>query len=155
MAADNPVPPGFYFGDDLTVGDRWALGSVCITRDDIDRFAELAGDRFALHMDERFARDHGFRARVAHGLLGLAVIDGLKNRAAVRLAAIASLGWNWRFVAPIYADDRITAELRVIAIRPTHATTRLRLVLGIEARNQDGQVVQRGTTTLLMRRRPA
>jgi acyl dehydratase len=103
-------------------------------------------------MDDEFARSLGFPARVAHGLLGLALTDGLKNRAAVRIMAIASLGWSWRFRAPIFAGDRIGASVRVASAHLSRKGKGI-LALAFQVIKQDGTVVQEGETTLLVRRR--
>jgi len=54
---------------------------MVVTESHIVQFAGLSGDLFDLHMDDEFARSLGFSGRVAHGLLGLILMDGLKNRA--------------------------------------------------------------------------
>lgn len=40
-----------------------------VTADQIDDFARLSGDFNPLHIDQNYARNQGFRDRVAHGLL--------------------------------------------------------------------------------------
>ncbi|WP_244267303.1 MaoC family dehydratase [Sodalis-like endosymbiont of Proechinophthirus fluctus] len=57
----------------------------------IIEFAGITGDLFAVHIDDSFARQQGFfSGRIAYGLLGLMLVDGLKTRSAVR--GIATLG---------------------------------------------------------------
>jgi len=146
---------GRYFQDDLAPGDWYATGHIVVTEAHIVGFAGLAGDFFNVHMDDAAARELGFPGRIAHGILGLALIDGLKNRSDVRLAAVASLGWDWSFTAPILVGDRIGATLTVAESRATRAGDRGVVVLSIEATKQDDSVVQRGTNTLLMQRRDA
>ena len=46
-----------------------------ITADEVDSFAELSGDFNRLHMDDEFARRHGFRGRVVHGMLAGAFLS--------------------------------------------------------------------------------
>ena len=99
--------PGLYGLDRLRIGDRIETGRCDVTAERIDAFAALTGDRFEIHMDDAAARRHGFAARVAHGLLVLSLVDGLKNQARARFDAIASLGWEWQFRAPVLAGDRI------------------------------------------------
>ena len=89
-------------------------------------FAGLTGDFFDVHMDDRFAQELGFDGRIAHGLLGLALVDGLKNRAEVRLAAVASLSWTWDFRAPIRPGDRIHAEITLEEVLPVAQQARPR-----------------------------
>ncbi len=104
-------------------------------------------------MDDEFARSQGFSARIAHGLLGLSLIDGLKNRANVQLQAVASLGWKeWNFLAPITAGDRIGAKITIGNMRLTSKGDRGVVELGFVVRNQDGADVQSGLNALLMRR---
>lgn len=91
------LKPGEYWYEDLIVGDHYDTGHIVVTEAHIVGFAGLSGDFFDLHVDDEFARANGFPARVAHGLLGLAMADGLKNRSPVRIVVIAALGWNWNF----------------------------------------------------------
>ena len=123
---------------------------IVVTEAHLVAFAGLSGDFFELHTDDDFARSHGFRGRVAHGLLGLALVDGLKNRATARIDAIASLEWTWHFAAPIYPGDRIHARMEVIEVRATSKPGRGIVRLAIEALNQHGERVQHGANVLLV-----
>jgi len=144
------LPAGLHGHAALAVGDRIETGSAAVEAAAIDRFADLSGDRFALHLSDEAARQLGFPRRVAHGLLVLSVIDGLKNQAPAQLRAVASLGWDIRFRAPVLAGDRVQAAFTVAAKRPARDGTQAIVTLAVEARNQDGRVVQAGSTTLLM-----
>jgi 3-hydroxybutyryl-CoA dehydratase len=145
------LPPGSHGLTDLRIADRVKTGGVTVTTEAIDRFAELSGDRFALHMDDAAARALGFPARVAHGLLVLSLIDGLKNQAPARFDAVASLGWDIRFSAPVLAGDRLHAVFTVQSTRLIGDGSRGIAVLSVEARNQRDEVVQSGQTTLMLR----
>ncbi|HTN95465.1 MAG TPA: MaoC/PaaZ C-terminal domain-containing protein, partial [Nordella sp.] len=92
---------GTYFYEDVEAGDVIETGALPITTAHIDRFADLTGDRFEIHMSEEGAAKHGFPKRVAHGLLILSLVDGLKNQAGAQFASVASLGWDWKFAAPV------------------------------------------------------
>ncbi len=146
------LAPGRYRFDDVTDGDRVDLGLVEVTPLLIDRFAELTGDRFEIHMDDAAAQAHGFERRIAHGLLVLSLIDGLKNQADAQFEALASLGWDWRFTAPVLAGDTIKADLVVLEKRETTKPDRGILDLQFDARNQKGDLVQQGTNKLLVYR---
>ena len=143
---------GDYFYEDLNEGDSWPTGHIVVTEAHIVQFAGLSGDFFDVHMDDEFARAQGFPGRIAHGLLGLAMTDGLKNRASVRVMAVASLGWNWRFVGPIVAGDRIGAQIRVTGKRISSKGHAI-VTLALEVTQQEGSLVQSGETTLVVRRR--
>ncbi len=149
-----PLPTGKYFYDDLTVGAYFRTGRITVTESHIVAFAGMSGDFFDVHMDDEFAREQGFPGRIAHGLLGLCLVDGLKNRAEAQLQAVASLGWNeWSFKAPILAGDSIAATIRIAEMRLTSSGDRGVVQLGFEVTNQHGVTVQSGRNALLMRRR--
>ena len=146
------LPPGLYFLDDLQPGDRWVTGGMLVQDWHILTFAGLTGDFFDVHLDDEFAREVGFDGRIAHGLLGLALVDGLKNRAEVRLAAIASLSWSWDFRAPIRPGDRIHAEITLEEARPSRTKPDRGVAkLAFRVLNQEGRLVQEGRNTLLLR----
>ena len=95
------LPPGRYGFDDANPGDRIETDALSVTPALIDAFADLTGDRFEIHLSDAAAQRHGFPARVAHGLLVLSLIDGLKNQCPAQFNAVASLGWEWSFRAPV------------------------------------------------------
>jgi len=153
-ATPPPLPAGKYFYDDLSVGAYFRTGRITVTESHIVAFAGMSGDFFDVHMDDGFAREQGFPGRIAHGLLGLCLVDGLKNRAEAQLQAVASLGWNeWSFKAPIIAGDSIAATIRIAEMRLTSSGDRGIVQLGFEVTNQHGVTVQSGQNALLMRRR--
>lgn len=125
-------------------------GGIVVTEAHIVAFAGLTGDFFDIHMDDSYAQALGYPGRVAHGLLGLALCDGLKNRAPVRFAAIVSLNWRWSFTGPILVGDRIAARIRVLGKRLTKNPARGIVTLGFELVNQKNEVVQKGENDLMV-----
>lgn len=143
--------PLFY--EDIYPGLSFETPGLTVTDAHIVQFAGLSGDFFALHMDDDFARSLGFPRRVAHGLLGLILLDGLKNRAEKSFASVASLSWNWNFRKPLFAGERISGRLTVAEKRLTSKGNRGILTLALELRNAQGEVLQDGTNLLLVRTR--
>lgn len=123
---------------------------ITVTEGHILGFAGLTGDFYEIHMDDDYARGLGYPGRVAHGLLGLALCDGLKNRAETRFAAVVSLGWRWRFTGPILVGDRIAAEVRVLGKRATQRADRGIVTLGFRLKNQRDETVQDGENDLMV-----
>lgn len=115
----------------------------------IDSFADLTGDHFEIHMSEEAAKAHGFNARVAHGLLVLSLIDGLKNQAAAQLKARASIGWDWTFRRPVLLGDTISVSYEVSDIAPARSEDQAVLTLEFEVTNQREEQVQHGVNRLL------
>jgi acyl dehydratase len=144
------IAPGLYAFEDVAVGDHYATGGIVVTEAHVVGFAGVVGDFFDLHMDDQFARDLGFPRRVAHGLLGLSLIDALKNRAAVRFHNVASLGWTWSFKAPIFIGDRIAATVTLLDKRATRRPERGIFSLGVAVAKQDATIVQEGRHELMV-----
>lgn len=144
---------GTYFFEDIEVGDVIETAALTITVDHIDRFADLTGDRFEIHMSEEGATKHGFPKRVAHGLLILSLVDGLKNQAAAQFAAVASLGWEWRFVGPVLPGDTIRVRMKITGKRETKRADRGIITIAFDVVNQEETTVQSGINTLMVRRR--
>lgn len=144
------LPAGMYGYDALAEGSFFLTSGITVTEAHIVGYAGISGDLFDVHMDDTFAREQGFPGRIAHGLLGLALIDGLKTRCPVRLQGIATLSWNWSFKAPILIGDRIAARFDVVAKRETRRGDRGIVTFDVKVVNQDGAVVQEGQTLLMM-----
>lgn len=143
------VPPGLHGADSLSAGDWIDCGHLTVTAGMIDAFAELTGDRFEIHMSDSAAEAHGFAARVAHGLLVLSLVDGMKNQAPAQIRARASMGWDWRFRRPVIAGDTITARLTIDGMSPARQPDQAVLQLAFTVTNQHGEEVQTGTNRLL------
>ncbi len=143
------LPPGVYGFDDVAESDYVVTGSTDVTVEMIDAFAELTGDRFGIHMSEAEAERHGFPGRVAHGLLVLSLVDGLKNQAGAQFRAQASLGWDWTFKVPVFAGDRISARITILEKRALRDQERGILRLGFDVINQEATTVQHGENLLM------
>ena len=142
-----------YF-DEIEVGEEYTTPGVTVTNYHVMQFAGLSMDFFELHTSDEFAKKTVFGRRVAHGLLGLALADGLKNRSDLQVHAIASLSWNWTFAGPIFLDDTIHVRLRVAQKRASRSKPDRGVVaLGLEVLNQRGEVVQRGENRLMVERK--
>ena len=155
---DTPTPPGrllpagIYGCDALSVGDWIKTPSAQITPAMIDAFADLTGDRFEIHLTDAAAQRYGFPARVAHGLLVLSVVDGLKYQADATINGIASLGWEWTFRRPVLAGDTLHSVITVDVKRATRTPDRGVLRLAVAVINQDGASVQIGHNLLMASR---
>ena len=145
------LQPGLVLYEDLAIGDFFYTANIDITESHIVNFAGISGDFFDVHMDKEFARRKGFSDRIAHGLLILSLVDGLKNRAPIKLNAVASLGWeNWEFKAPVCAGDSINCKITIAAKRKTSRGDRGIVKLFFEVFNNQCILVQTGTNNLLI-----
>ncbi len=99
------------FGE-LAVGDTFHSGEREVTVEDIERFAELSGDRFYAHMDEAAAaRNPLFGGRVAHGYFLISAAAGLFVDPPYG-PVLANYGIDaLRFTKPVKPGDRIRVRL--------------------------------------------
>jgi acyl dehydratase len=148
MAADR-------YWEDCEVGDEGVSPTVKVTGQVIDLYADVSGDHTPLHVDEEYARKSHFGERVAHGLYGLAVADGLKCQSEYRFLPGMSLGWTWDFVRPIRIGDVLHVKFRISGKRASKSRPCWGIVIiPCELINQSGEVVQRGEHKLMVPRRP-
>ena len=94
--------------DDLEIGDSVVTPTRTMTLDDIDRFADLTGDKFYAHMNEAAAKAGGmFDGRVIHGYFVLSMAAGLfvwPDPGPV----LANYGLErCRFTTPVYPGDEL------------------------------------------------
>ncbi len=141
-----------YF-DDIEVGEEYETPGVTVTEYHVMQYAGLSMDFWELHTNEEVARRSAFGRRVAHGLLGLALTDGLKNRSEFQAEAVGALHWSWDFIAPIFIGDTVHVRFRVADKRPSGSKPDYGVVtLDMELVNQRGEVVQRGQNLFMARR---
>jgi oxepin-CoA hydrolase/3-oxo-5,6-dehydrosuberyl-CoA semialdehyde dehydrogenase len=96
----------------LAIGDTFHSAEREVTVADIERFAELSGDRFYAHMDEaQAARNPLFGGRVAHGYFLVSAAAGLFVEPAYG-PVLANYGIDGlRFLKPVKPGDRIRVRL--------------------------------------------
>jgi len=141
---------GLYRFDDFQIEDRIETNKKEISLELIDRFADLTGDNFAIHISDDAARAVGFERRVAHGLLILSLTDGLKNQTDIKINAVASLGWDCNFKRVVLVGDVIRAVFTVQSKRLTRDSTRGIIAFAVDVLNQRDEIVQQGTNNLLV-----
>ncbi len=140
--------------EDAKVGDEGVTPSLTVTEAHLLGYADISGDHTPLHVDEEYARKSHFGTRVAHGLFGLCVADGLKTQADYRFLPGKSLGWTWDFLLPIKIGDTLHVKFRIGSMRTTKKPEWGIVVIPAELVNQRGEVVQRGEHRLMIPRRP-
>jgi len=97
---------------ELAIGDTFTSNERTVTVEDIERFADLSGDRFYAHMDEATAaRNPFFGGRVAHGYFLISAAAGLFVEPEFG-PVLANYGIdNLRFTKPVKPGDRIKVRL--------------------------------------------
>jgi acyl dehydratase len=116
-----------------------ASRSLTLTAGHVSTFAELTGDYNPLHFNEAFAAGTRFGRLVVQGGLTTGLLHAL---VAMDLPGPGTvfLSQNWKFTAPVYIGDTITAEAVVVSVHASKPVTQLRCTV----RRQDGETVLEG-----------
>lgn len=150
MSAD----PAVYF-EDIQVGEEYASPGRTVTEADVVIFAGLSGDYNVLHTDAEHMKSSQFGERIAHGLLGLSIQQGLLDRVVTAQVTGPLAAVKWKFKGPIKIGDTIHVEARVTDKRDGEQPGWGVVTVARRVVNQRGEVVQEGETDHLVGRRPA
>jgi acyl dehydratase len=110
-----------------------------VTAEKVRAFAELTGDFNPLHFDEGFASRTKFGRLVAQGGLTTGILHALVAMDMPGPGTVF-LSQNWKFTAPVYIGDTITAEAEVVSVHATKPVCQLRIVV----RRDGGDAVLEG-----------
>lgn len=116
-----------------------ATRSLTLTTDHVRKYSEISGDYNPLHYDESFAARTRFGRLVVQGGLTTGLLHAL---VATDLPGPGSvfLSQNWRFTAPVFIDDTITAHAEITFAHATKPVTKLKITV----MRQDGEIVLEG-----------
>ncbi len=121
-----------------SVGQRTER-SLTLTAACVKTFAELTGDYNPLHFDEKFAAGTKFGRLVVQGGLTTGLLHALVAMDMPGPGTVF-LSQNWKFTAPVYIDDTITASAEVLSVHASKPVTQLK----ISVTRQTGEVVLEG-----------
>ena len=120
------------------VGEK-AQRSLTLTQEHVESFARLTGDYNPLHFDAEFAGRTRFGGLVVQGGLTTGLLHAL---VAMDLPGPGSvfLSQNWKFTAPVYIGDTITAQAEILSVHATKPVTQLKVTVT----RQSGETVLEG-----------
>lgn len=148
---NEPIRRGLFY-EDFELGQQIVTVSRTITEADIVNFAGLSGDYNQMHVDSEYSKANTYGARVAHGLLGLAIASGLAVQTGILEGTV--LGFReidqWKFTKPIFIQDTIHAVLEVIEKKALPRLGGGKVVIRISVLNQHDDVVMRGNWQVLV-----
>lgn len=129
---------------DYNVGDT-ATFSKTITDDEIRRFADLVGDHNSVHLNDEFAQRTRFGRRIAHGMLSASLISTCIGTQLPGNGAIY-LSQTFKFVAPVYPGDTVTARVTITKIRDDKPIVTLETICF----NQNQEPVVKGEAVVMV-----
>lgn len=121
------------------VVDQRAERSLTLTAAHVKTFAELTGDYNPLHFDEAFVSKTKFGRLVVQGGLTTGLLHALVAMDMPGPGTVF-LSQDWKFTAPVYIDDTITASAEIMSVHATKPVTQL----AIRVTRQSGEVVLEG-----------
>jgi len=144
--------PAVFF-EELSVGQEFTSPGRTVTEADIVMFAGLSGDFNVLHTDAEHMKASIFGERIAHGLLGLSIQQGLATRGEPAAAHGLLSGLKWKFKGPIKIGDTVHVLSRIAGKRDGPDAGRGLVTVERRLLNQRGEVVQEGETEHVVERR--
>src|SRR5687767_13922974 len=123
---------------DLYVGQR-ASRSITLSADHVRAYAEMTGDYNPLHFDQEFTSKTKFGKLVVQGGLTTGLLHALVAMDMPGPGTVF-LSQNWKFTAPVFIGDTITAEAEVLSVHATKPVCQLRIVI----QRDGGEVVLEG-----------
>ena len=109
----------------LSIGQK-AARSLTLTAEHVRKFAEISGDHNPLHFDESFAAETRFKKLVVQGGLTTGLLHALVAMDMPGPGTVF-LSQNWKFTAPVFIGDTITAEAEVLRIHKTKPVSHLKV----------------------------
>lgn len=143
-----------YF-EDLEVGQVYRSPARTLTEADLTMFSMLSGDWNQVHADAEYMEDRG--GRLLHGVLGIAVLTGLMDRAgwfAQSAIAMTSLD-DWKFLTPLRIGDTVTVEMEILSCRKVSAGDKGFVDRRFTLFNQHGEKAQEGRSGFLIELTPS
>jgi len=124
--------------ENLKVGDNAEFAKT-VSEMDIYLYAGLSGDFNPAHINEEYAKNTFFKARIAHGMLSagfISTVIGMKLPG----PGTVYLDQSLKFMAPVRIGDTITARAEVVEIMAEKNKVRLTTTCA----NQDEIIVLEG-----------
>jgi len=146
-------PKGLFF-EDFKVGQEFATTRRTVTDGDVVNFACLTGDFNPIHIDEVTASEGPFKKRIAHGLLGVAIMNGQMNQLGIfEGTTIAKAEDTNRYKAPIFIGDTVSTLIKIVGVKPSTKGGKGTVLADTYLINQRGEVVTESSNVILIKGR--
>ena len=100
--------------DEIQIGMR-ASYTHTVTDSDVKSFAALTGDNNPLHLNDKFATNSKFGARIVHGMFLASFFPSLMCNEITGPGSVY-VSQSLRFKRPVYIGDTVVAEVIVSSI---------------------------------------
>ena len=154
-ASSMDVGVRYLYFEDAEIGAVCTAGPHLVTKEEIIRFAKQY-DPVPRHIDEEAAACSIFGGLTASSAHTFAMFISLTPKLQPRLRVLAGMGWDeLRLPNAVHPGDELDLETTVLEKRESKSKSDRGIVRNqIQLRNQRGEFVLRGISTILVARRP-
>lgn len=96
----------------IKLGDIYTE-SFSYTQEDVNKFAEISGDKNPIHIDEDYARNSIFKRRIIHGYLGTSIFSKVFAMNFPGKGTIY-LKQDLKFMKPMFTEESYVAKFEVL-----------------------------------------
>ena len=123
----------------MNEGDTLLTVEKTFNQDDVNRYADAAGDHNPIHVDPNFAAGSQFGRRIAHGMMIAASISEMMAQA---------FGQDWhksgrmkiRFRAPVFPGETVRASGTVRSVRQIEDATEVAVSVQVTKANDEAAI---------------
>lgn len=123
----------------MNEGDTLPTVEKTFSQDDVNRYADAAGDHNPIHVDPNFAAGSQFGRRIAHGMMIAASISEMMAQA---------FGQDWhksgrmkiRFRAPVFPGETVRASGTVRSVRQIEDATEVAVSVQVMKANDEAAI---------------
>ena len=123
----------------MNEGDALPTVEKTFSQDDVNRYADAAGDHNPIHVDPNFAAGSQFGGRIAHGMMIAASISEMMAQA---------FGQDWhksgrmkiRFRAPVFPGETVRASGTVRSVRQIEDATEVAVSVQVTKANDEAAI---------------
>ena len=123
----------------MNEGDTLPTVEKTFSQDDVNRYADAAGDHNPIHVDPNFAAGSQFGRRIAHGMMIAASISEMMAQA---------FGQDWhksgrmkiRFRAPVFPGETVRASGTVRSVRQIEDATEVAVSVQVTKTNDEAAI---------------
>ena len=123
----------------MNEGDTLRTVEKTFSQDDVNRYADAAGDHNPIHVDPNFAAGSQFGRRIAHGMMIAASISEMMAQA---------FGQDWhksgrmkiRFRAPVFPGETVRASGTVRSVRQIEDATEVAVSVQVTKANDEAAI---------------
>ena len=123
---------------DLIVGQK-ASRSITLSAKHVENYADITGDRNPLHFDRDFAAQTRFGRLIVQGGLITGLLHALVGMDMPGPGTVF-MSQDWKFTAPVFIGDTITAEAEILSVHASKPVTQLKIAIT----RQTGEAVLEG-----------